>query len=52
MGIKKKIISDGDCSSYPPKGAKVECHYVLTLKGGKKIDSSRDRGNVVCKIKI
>ena len=22
----------------------VSCHYVLTLEGGKKVDSSRDRG--------
>ena len=26
------------------KGQKVKCHYVLTLENGKKIDSSRDRG--------
>ena len=26
------------------KGQTVSCHYVLTLENGKKIDSSRDRG--------
>ena len=31
-------------STFPKPGQTVSCHYVLTLENGKKIDSSRDRG--------
>ncbi|VDM56606.1 unnamed protein product [Angiostrongylus costaricensis] len=30
--------------TFPKNGQTVTCHYVLTLKNGKQVDSSRDRG--------
>ena len=44
MGVDIEVIKPGDGSTYPKAGQKVSCHYVLTLTNGKKIDSSRDRG--------
>ena len=44
MGIKKKVISEGDMCSFPPKGAMIECHYTLRLKDGTEVDSSVKRG--------
>jgi FK506-binding protein 14 len=44
MGVDIEILKPGDGKTYPQKGQKVSCHYVLTLTNGKKIDSSRDRG--------
>ena len=46
MGIKKKILREGDMSTYPSKGCEVECHYVLRLTNGKIVDSSVSRGTV------
>merc|ERR1711982_22723 len=37
-------MGPGDGASFPKPGQKVECHYVLTLTNGTKVDSSRDRG--------
>jgi len=45
MGVETETIKEGDGSTFPKKGQKVKCHYVLTLENGKKIDSSRDRGS-------
>jgi len=44
MGVNIEVIKNGDGVTYPQKGQKVSCHYVLTLESGKKVDSSRDRG--------
>ena len=44
MGVDIEVLSAGDGSTFPKAGQKVTCHYVLTLTNGKKIDSSRDRG--------
>ena len=44
MGVDIEILKPGDGKTYPVKGQKVSCHYILTLTNGKKIDSSRDRG--------
>ena len=44
MGVDIEILKPGDGKTYPQKGQKVSCHYVLKLTNGKKIDSSRDRG--------
>ncbi|GMR52709.1 hypothetical protein PMAYCL1PPCAC_22904 [Pristionchus mayeri] len=45
MPVEITTIKEGDGSSFPKTGHQVECHYVLTLENGKKIDSSRDRGS-------
>ena len=44
MGVDIEVMKPGDGKTYPEKGQKVSCHYVLKLTNGKKIDSSRDRG--------
>ena len=44
MGVEIEIMKAGDGKTYPEKGQKISCHYVLKLTNGKKIDSSRDRG--------
>jgi len=44
MGVDIETLNPGDGSSFPRPGQTVTCHYVLTLTNGKKIDSSRDRG--------
>ncbi|CAP25087.1 Protein CBR-FKB-2 [Caenorhabditis briggsae] len=44
MGVDRQILIEGDNVTKPKAGQTVTCHYVLTLEGGKKVDSSRDRG--------
>uniref|UniRef100_A0A8R1HH08 peptidylprolyl isomerase n=1 Tax=Caenorhabditis japonica TaxID=281687 RepID=A0A8R1HH08_CAEJA len=44
MGVEINILAEGDGVTKPKPGQTVSCHYVLTLENGKKIDSSRDRG--------
>merc|ERR1712227_101689 len=44
MGVDIETLQAGDGASFPRAGQKVECHYVLTLTNGTKVDSSRDRG--------
>ena len=44
MGVEIEIMKAGDGKTYPEKGQKISCHYVLKLTNGKKIDSSRERG--------
>ncbi|CAB4067187.1 FKBP1 [Lepeophtheirus salmonis] len=44
MTVEIETMSEGDNSTFPKNGQKVSCHYVLTLKNGKVVDSSRDRG--------
>ncbi|KAI1709267.1 FKBP-type peptidyl-prolyl cis-trans isomerase domain-containing protein [Ditylenchus destructor] len=44
MPVNIETIKEGDNSTFPQKGQTVNCHYVLTLENGKKVDSSRDRG--------
>ena len=44
MGVQIETLKAGDGATFPQKGQKVPCHYVLTLESGKKVDSSRDRG--------
>ena len=44
MGVDIDTMKEGDGATFPKSGQKVSCHYVLTLTNGKKVDSSRDRG--------
>uniref|UniRef100_A0A1I7Z3S5 peptidylprolyl isomerase n=1 Tax=Steinernema glaseri TaxID=37863 RepID=A0A1I7Z3S5_9BILA len=44
MPVQIDTIKAGDETTFPKKGQTVQCHYVLTLENGTKIDSSRDRG--------
>ena len=44
MGVEIEVINPGNGTTFPITGNKVTCHYILTLKNGKKVDSSRDRG--------
>merc|ERR1712107_970065 len=44
MGVDIETLAPGDGSTFPKPGQKVTCHCVLTLQDGRKIDSSRDRG--------
>ena len=45
VGVKIDILEEGKLPS-PKPGQKVTVHYTLTLENGKKIDSSRDRGEL------
>ena len=44
MGVQIETLKPGDGATFPQKGQKVSCHYVLTLESGEKVDSSRDKG--------
>jgi FK506-binding protein 1 len=45
MGVEKKILREGDGTTYPKKSQKLTMHYSGTLaKDGTKFDSSYDRG--------
>jgi len=44
MPVDIETMKAGDDKTFPKTGQKVQCHYVLTLENGKKVDSSRDRG--------
>ncbi|XP_022313355.1 peptidyl-prolyl cis-trans isomerase FKBP1A-like isoform X1 [Crassostrea virginica] len=44
MGVEKKVLQEGDGSTYPKAGQTVVVHYTGTLTNGKKFDSSKDRG--------
>ncbi|GMT12959.1 hypothetical protein PFISCL1PPCAC_4256, partial [Pristionchus fissidentatus] len=43
MPVDITTIREGGGTNFPTTGSRVECHYVLSLEDGKKIDSSRDR---------
>lgn len=44
MGLKKKLLKEGEGWDIPDCGDQVEVHYTGTLLDGTKFDSSRDRG--------
>merc|ERR1711951_139331 len=44
MGVETEVLQQGDGATFPRPGQRVTCHYVLTLTDGKKVDSSKDRG--------
>merc|ERR1712227_672798 len=42
MGVDIETLQAGDGASFPRAGQKVECHYVLTLTNGTKVDRARE----------
>ena len=45
MGVTVETIKPGDGKTFPKQGDMLTMHYVGTLAdGGKKFDSSRDKG--------
>ncbi|XP_071721518.1 peptidyl-prolyl cis-trans isomerase FKBP62-like [Rutidosis leptorrhynchoides] len=44
LGIKKKIVKEGEGRDTPDNGDEVEVHYTGTLLDGTQFDSSGDRG--------
>ncbi|XWS09254.1 hypothetical protein CRYUN_Cryun40dG0070200 [Craigia yunnanensis] len=44
IGLKKKLVKEGEGWETPAIGDEVEVHYTGTLLDGTKFDSSRDRG--------
>ena len=43
MPVEIDTIKEGN-GQKPVSGQQIECHYVLSLQNGTKVDSSRDRG--------
>lgn len=44
LGVDLEVVRAGDGATFPTPGQQVTCHYTLTTTDGRKIDSSRDRG--------